>query len=143
MTAAAFRATFSDFRIVKGRKMAQIVLETPLEEADAALEVLGGVPRPDAERWVAVARLETQPAKVEKPKRERLMSERAAMLCQSPAFIDWFRKHPIGKAGAHIEDPVEFFRLVMGIRSRSEFDTNHSARARFETLEKEYQEAHR
>lgn len=58
MTApAAFKATFSDFRLVKGRKVAQIVVEVPIEEADNALKALGGIPRPDLERWVAVARL--------------------------------------------------------------------------------------
>lgn len=58
MTApAAFKATFSDFRLVKGRKVAQIVVEVPIEEADNALKALGGIPRPDIERWVAVARL--------------------------------------------------------------------------------------
>ncbi len=58
MQAAAFSATYSDFRIVKGRKCAQIVLEVPIEAADAALAALGGVPRPDAEVWVGVARID-------------------------------------------------------------------------------------
>jgi len=143
MTAAAFRATFAKVQPVTTRKVVQFIFEVPVEQSASALDSLGGFPDAAKSVWVAVARLETQPAKVEKPKRERRTSERAAMLCQSPQFIDWFRKHPIGIAGAHIEDPVEFFRLVMGIRSRSEFDTNHNARARFETLEREYQEAHR
>jgi hypothetical protein len=140
MTAAAFRATFSDFRIVKGRKMAQIVLETPLEEADAALEVLGGVPRPDAERWVAVARLETQPAKVEKPKGPT-PSQRAWALSQSQRFREWLGLLPecTGRDG----DTAEALRERLNITSRGELDTSPEARARFETLEREYQEAHR
>ncbi len=35
-------ATFSDFRLVKGRKVCQLVCEVPLEQADAALAALGG-----------------------------------------------------------------------------------------------------
>jgi hypothetical protein len=143
MTAAAFRATFSDFRIVKGRKMAQIVLETPLEEADAALEVLGGVPRPDAERWVAVARLETQPAKVEKPKGPT-PSQRAWALCQSGRFRQWLTKRwSIVPALADEGDCADALRLNFHIESRGELDRNSEARLCFENLEREYQEAHR
>lgn len=53
----AFKGEFSDFKIVKTRSVCQIVLEIPLEQADDALAVLGGVPRPDRQVWVAVARL--------------------------------------------------------------------------------------
>jgi hypothetical protein len=143
MTAAAFRATFSDFRIVKGRKMAQIVLETPLEEADAALEVLGGVPRPDAERWVAVARLETQPAKVEKPKGPTA-SQRAWALCNTRSFKSWIDDDFGADRGQMDEEQcADILRKRLGITSRGELDTNPEARARFETLEREYQEAMR
>lgn len=54
---AAIRASFSDFRIIKGRKQAQLILEVPIEEADNALAVLGGIPQPQSDCWVAVARL--------------------------------------------------------------------------------------
>lgn len=137
MTAAAFRATFSDFRIVKGRKVCQVVLEVALEQADAALEVLGGVPRPDAERWVAVARLETQPAKVEKPKGPTA-SQRAWALCQSTRFGEW-----LGPDLTTPEFRADALRKHLDITSRGELDTNPEARARFETLEREYQEARR
>lgn len=136
----AFQATFSDFKIVKGRKVCQVVLEVALENADAALKVLGGVPRPDAETWVGVARLVVKPAP-EKPKRERLTSERAAMLCHDGEFIAWFlnkypRRHPQ-------QDPIDTFRIYLGVKSRSELDTDPAARARFEQLEAEYKEASR
>lgn len=55
---AAIRATFSDLRIVKGRKVAQLVMEIPIEQADHALAVLGGIPRSDKEVWVGIARLD-------------------------------------------------------------------------------------
>jgi hypothetical protein len=56
-TPMATKGTFADFRIIKTRKCAQLVIEVPIEEADAALSALGGLPRSDCERWVAVARL--------------------------------------------------------------------------------------
>jgi hypothetical protein len=55
---AAFSASYSDFRIIKGRKVVQVVLELPLEAAGHAWNVLGGVPDPSKETWFAVARLD-------------------------------------------------------------------------------------
>lgn len=55
---AAFSATYSDLKVVKTRKVAQFIFEVPLEAAGHALNVLGGMPLPMEERWVAIARLE-------------------------------------------------------------------------------------
>jgi hypothetical protein len=54
----AFRATYSDWKVVKGRKVVQVVLELPLEAADQAYQVLGGMPMAANEIWCAVARLD-------------------------------------------------------------------------------------
>lgn len=58
--AAAFEATFTDWRLIKGRKVVQVVLEVPLELADRAYQALGGMPDPAGSVWVAVARLNTE-----------------------------------------------------------------------------------
>ena len=95
---AAIKGTLSDFKLVKTRKLAQLVIEIPIEEADAALAALGGVPRPDAERWVAIARLD--PSAVERPagpapEKERRafcdlpMSQQAALKCGDADFSKW------------------------------------------------------
>lgn len=55
---AAIAATFADFRLIKTRKVAQLVMEVPIEKADEALSVLGGLPRSDNERWCGIARLD-------------------------------------------------------------------------------------
>lgn len=55
---AAIRGTFSDFKLIKTRKLAQLIIEIPIEQADAALTALGGLPRSDAERWCAIALLD-------------------------------------------------------------------------------------
>lgn len=132
----AFQATFSDFKIVKGRKVCQVVLEVALENADAALKVLGGVPRPDAETWVGVARLVVKPAP-DKP--ERSASQRAWALCQSMRFGEWIGETLSGNP----EYVAETLRHKLGIQSRRELDTDPAARARFEALEAEYKEASR
>ena len=51
----AIRATYSDVKLVKTRKVFQLIFEVPIEDADNALRVLGGLPRPAAERWVGIA----------------------------------------------------------------------------------------
>ena len=92
MTApAAFAATFSDFKLIKGRKVAQVVLEVPLEQADNALAALGGLPRPDAEKWVGVALMTGPPvSEPEKPGKRRFeelpYSQQAALKCGDEAF---------------------------------------------------------
>jgi hypothetical protein len=55
---AAFSATYSDWRVLKGRKVIQIVLEVPLEAAGHAYNVLGGMPKIGGEEWFAIARLD-------------------------------------------------------------------------------------
>ena len=102
MDAAAFSATFSDFKVIRGRKVCQLVFEVPIENADAALAALGGVPRPDAEIWVGVARLAPcaaskpaneaakaieGPSEYEKRKwRDLRPAQQAALRCKQPAF---------------------------------------------------------
>ena len=55
---AAFTATYSDFKVIRTPDTAQFIFEVPLKAADHALNVLGGVPQPMKERWVAIACLE-------------------------------------------------------------------------------------
>ena len=43
---------------LRTRKVVQIVLEVPVEEADAAYQVLGGMPNPAESFWCAVAGLQ-------------------------------------------------------------------------------------
>lgn len=55
---AAFSATYSDLKLIKTRKVVQFVFEVPLEAAEHAMNVLGGMPSPMTENWFAIARLE-------------------------------------------------------------------------------------
>jgi hypothetical protein len=55
--AQTFAGVFTDFKLVKTRNVAQVIVEVPIEAADQALATLGGLPRADQSPWVAVARL--------------------------------------------------------------------------------------
>src|SRR3954464_13315833 len=93
---AAIQACFSDFRIVKGRKVAQLVLEVSLEQADNALTILGGIPQQATERWVAVARLNGVAKPEHKPDKEKQkwddlkLSMQAGIRCEEKAFQRYF-----------------------------------------------------
>lgn len=149
MTAAATKATFSDFRIVKGRKVAQLVFEVPLEGADAALAALGGLPQPATERWCAIARL-TEEAARKPDARERYaqMSEgeqavtRATLLCKDLVFQNWIIPNG-SNTYVEVDNPMDYIPAVaavhlrkkLGIKSRAELATNAEALARFLALE--------
>lgn len=127
----AIPATFSDFRIVKGRKVAQLIFETPLEAADEALRMLGGLPRPDAERWVGIAPLvgkpqaEQQPAspppapekvKERKPFHTLPRSQQAAILINDAAFQSWVGSNRTP------EETDQMLKAHMGIASKRDLD---------------------
>lgn len=57
MTAAAFTASYADFRLIKTRGVVSISFEIPVEQAQLALDVLGGMPVAAAEVHCAIARL--------------------------------------------------------------------------------------
>jgi hypothetical protein len=56
LTAAAIKATFADWRTVKGRKVLQLIFEVSLEQQGDVLSVLGA-PMPDEARWCGIALL--------------------------------------------------------------------------------------
>jgi hypothetical protein len=126
---AVFRATFSDFRPVKGRKVLQIILEVPIEEGDGALRVLGGLPQPHQERWVAVARLET----TDKPAQDiARLAQLAAMKCQDPAFKKFIRDN----FGA--DETAAFVRLHCDVDSRAYIREGTIAGDKFKTLLRQF-----
>lgn len=156
----AISATFSDFRIVKGRKVAQLIFETPLEAADEALRMLGGLPRPDAERWVGIAPLKTAPTpapapvandvppKGRRPFHTLPRSQQAAIACADPRFRQWLTDVVNRRIGSpppghppHIEtasEAAEEVRLRIGIESRRELDTYETAGRGWDSLYRDF-----
>jgi hypothetical protein len=130
---AAIQGTFSDFRTVKGRKVAQLVIEVPVEQADAALQALGGVPQPHDPKWVAVARLDPKAAsKPAEPKERKAWadlppSQQAAIRCGERDFQKF--------------DPADTVRMFCLVKSRRDLDTDHRARMLWFGLDTEYMQA--
>lgn len=142
MTAAAIKATFSDFKIIKSRNVAVLHFEVPLEGADAALAALGGLPQPASERWCGIARL-TDEAAHKPDARERYAQKspgeqaviRAALLTKDDAFQQWIGGPTTNDPIAHASRAI---RNHCGIDSRAELATNPEALQRFLDLEAKF-----
>lgn len=146
--AAAIKASFSDYRRVKGRKVGQLVFEVPLESFQAAIAALGGEPAAVEERWVGIALLDPavlaeKAAPVSAPKAEKRRfdelpaSQQAAMLCNEPRF--WrFLLYGYGYRCDGDTAP-QFVRDICGVVSRSDLDHSLDARRRWDNLRSEYE----
>ena len=116
---AAIRATFSDFKTVKSRKILQLLFEIPIEEGSRALEALGGIPHPGTEVWCGIARLDTK--KIEKPKRsfeELPLTQQIGIICNEPAFWRFLRSR--GEDVENAQHAAEFVRNFCEVKSRQE-----------------------
>jgi len=134
---AAFQATYSDWKVVRGRKVCQIVLEIPIERANEALAVLDGMPNPASECWVGVARLDlkgggasefdrqhdkqadTPPPVASGPQgaqRKRTPGEIAAYLCTHGGFNQFVHETYEGP----ITDMAKFVRAWCNVKSRAD-----------------------
>jgi hypothetical protein len=133
MNPIAFQATFADFRLVKGRKVCQLIFEVPIEQADSALSVLGGIPNPEHSIWVGIARISppTRRPKLNSDDIWRASSE-CAMLCKEKSFQSFI--------GAFTEQgAIERVRDFCDVKSRSELDRNQTAPAMWQALKQQYE----
>lgn len=132
MTDHAILGTFADFKLIRSRGQAQIIVEIPMEEADRALAALGGLPTDANSRWVAVARPpseQRQTMKQAAPKGGEL-SRRAAILCADPRFRKWLSE----VADEYLETEEQAarkLRTLCGVESRVMLDHDESARREF------------
>lgn len=125
---AVIKATFGEWRMVKGRKVLQLVFEVPLEQQQTVLETLGA-PMPDVETWVAIARLRQEP--VAETKSGTSLTQIAGILCNEGAFNAWARENSYADGKAYIYDRC-------GVKSRRELDTDAEAGQRFRDMRADY-----
>jgi hypothetical protein len=102
----AFRATYADIKLIKTRQCVQIVFELPIEQFDAAYEVLGGMPLPGKERWFGIAAIKTE-TEVMPAEETRRPAARPEPKQDKPARAkrDWRDVPPAQQAGTRCHDP--------------------------------------
>lgn len=122
--------------MVKGRKVLQIICEVPLEAQGQVFAALGA-PMPDAETWVAIARLRSdgapieEPEQLEPPRPQKSLAQIAGIVCAQPAF--WKYIQVDGQDAA-----AEYVRGHCNISSRAALDSNEDAALAFRTLNTDY-----
>jgi hypothetical protein len=137
----AFRATFADMKLVKTRQVAQLIFEVPIEDFDAAYEVLGGMPVPSKERWFGIAAI--LPEKEAVAKREKMdwrelpPATQAGIRCEDPVFIA-FLKDQYAAYWINYESAASTVRDICEVKSRSEFSTDHRKRVLWHQLDSQF-----
>jgi hypothetical protein len=145
VSASAFKATYSDWKLVRTRQVVQIVFEVPLADADSAYEILGGMPNSSNERWFGIAaiRADTQPKEEEEPQRRNWRnvqpSAQAAMRCDQPEFWAFLREEKKQRLVANKDDAATAVRKICGVNSRAHFNTSHTARVMWHQLDTEFE----
>jgi hypothetical protein len=159
----AFRAAYSDWKLIKTRGVVQVVLEVPLADADAAYNVLGGMPDASRENWFAVAPLKlplaekepktpspkldpaTPSLSLDKPAekakrdwRDIPPAAQAAMLCDKPVFRAFLAERYTDEWHESMTDGAECVRLICGVASRSMLNEG-AHRVIWHSLQSEYQ----
>ena len=152
----AFKAVYADWKLIKTRSVVQVVFELPVEQADQAYEVLGGMPVAAKERWFGVAAIRnpeaspgasvSQPDPVEQPRPDRAKkdwrdlppSQQAALRCNDPKFRAFMtEKH--GLVSVSSDGAASAVRLICSVKSRSELDTEHRSRVIWKQLDDQFQ----
>jgi hypothetical protein len=152
----AFRATYSDWKLIKTRGVVQVVMEVPLADADAAYDVLGGMPVHGKERWFGIAALKSTAEEAHATPRQDSPPKQSHP--DGARRMDWSDMQPAAQAGIRCGDPVfwaflnetrpyrithtleasEAVREMCGVTSRSELGTNHKARVIWKQLDDQF-----
>jgi hypothetical protein len=158
------RGTYSDLKIVKTRRVFQVVIELPLEQFSHAMEVLGGAPLPDREVWVAVARLNERalpttphratPAEAAVPDTpsdpahsyprrnwsDLSPAERAAICCRDVRFQYWLKQLGRIPLATEAEATAYVQRVAGGSRSNLGKPGNEGKTKIWETIDHKFAE---
>lgn len=138
MTKAAIAASLVDVRNIAAHKCVRLEIHVPAEQAGQVLEAFGWPTAVDPVP-VAIARLNHAPAQQEQdeepPARRPFdtlpATTRAAMLCDQSSFQVFLKVKTKDEAAAKL-------RAHCGVKSRSEFNTDDTARMKFEMVEREF-----
>ncbi len=147
MSTSAFRATYADFKLIKTRGVVSVSFELPVEQAQAALDVLGGMPIAATEVWCAVARLETKtPLTAPNPEtsahskqafRDMRMVNQAGILCDDVAFRKFLAEN-FKRDITSADDAAAYVREYCGVKSRSDIRPRCFSGNRWTRLVDEY-----
>jgi hypothetical protein len=159
MKPSAIRAAFSDWKLIRTRQVVQLVFEVPLADADAAYDVLGGMPDSARERWFAIAPLapstptakeehsaasiarlqpEEKPAGAKRTWEEFQPPQQAGIRCGDIKFAI-FLEEEYPEHWSEFQDCADCVRSICAVHSRSELGSDQRARILWTQLDKHFQ----
>lgn len=141
---AAIKASFSDWRTVKTRKVLQLIFEVPLEGQADVLTYLG-TPSVLESKWCGIALIQEPttpaPARIENKSKqswsEMLPAQQAAIRCNEPGFLKFLEHKKLGVC-SDSHAAANAVRLYCDIDSRSKLNTNSGAAAIWKKLDDAY-----
>jgi hypothetical protein len=152
MKHAAFKASYSDWKLVKTRACVQIIFEVPLEKANEAYKILGGMPVAATESWFAIARLkessvvdDAAPASPPSPSHApagaipNRLTKRAGMLASDALFQKYLNEctNSVNYTGAS-DLSAMYIRHHCNVESRKDIRPGTEAAAWFDRLESSF-----
>ena len=132
----AIAGTYSDLKFIKSRSIAQVVVEIPIERAGEVV-ALFGTPQPGAEVWVALARLNDNPAGSFNGRTSGFDPEDGGST-PSPAAkprTPWSDMPPAQQAGIRCADPKFMAFLTARMAAEDAFFKAHLVRPPVETAD--------
>lgn len=139
----AFRASYSDLKLIKTRQCVQVIFELPLADFDAAYTILGGMPNAASEAWFGIAPLKSAEREEtrDKPKHDwndLPPATQAALRCNQPVFQAFLRE-AMNYASVKDEDSAAVaLRHICVIKSRSELSIDHRKRVLWHQLDSQF-----
>lgn len=140
--AAAIKATFTDYKRIKSRKVMQIVFEVPLETWSRDYSVLGE-PEIETSQWFAIARMDgaKEPAPTPEKQGSNLAANAALTLREGSFQRFAWQLQPIEyrPASPSLEIAESYVKGRLGIKSKSELNTDPRAAAMWRELRADYE----
>lgn len=155
MNAAAFAASYADWKLIRTRKCVQLVFEIPLEKSSEAFTALGGMPNSAAEIWCAIARLDptkievqtsemvdtrpsdsgASPPGVDAPAGTRTLAQLAGAYCSLAPFQKFLNERaPLGFPIIDEDQAAVALRYLCKVESRRDIKIDTPAGDRFEKI---------
>lgn len=119
------QGTYSDYKIVKSRSVAQIIVEIPLETAESFVQMFG-MPLPSKEKWVALAMLNEKV--INKNDDITFAIQKCGILCKDKRFGKFLQKEKkMHEVNPDDENSIaSALKTILGIRSRTELHNQQS-----------------
>ena len=132
------KGTYSDYKLIKTRGVISVSVEFPIEQAEEFVRMFG-MPKPDTEKWVAIAGLNEEVIN----KNDDIVRtiQQAGMICKDKNFGNFLikEKKMIGIIPDNEETIAKALRAILGIKSRTEFHNDNSSVLAFNRLKSEYE----